>query len=64
MSCVKDSFKGGMKALKWAYRKWCEGFSVIDIASALDVDPSAIYWQFRKRKWKRVRIPLVYEEEA
>lgn len=60
----KDSCKREEKMMRWAYQKWCEGFSVTDIAGALDVDPSFIYWQFRKRKWKRVRIPLVYEEEA
>lgn len=40
MSCVKVS----EKQLIWAYRKWCEGYSVTDIAAALDVDPSCIYW--------------------
>lgn len=60
---TKDSCKREEKQMRWAYRKWCEGFSVTDIAAALDVDTSFIYWQFRKRKWKRVRIPLEYREE-
>ena len=49
---TKDSCKRSDEAMKWAYQKWCEGYSVTDIAAALDVDTSFIYWQFRKRKCK------------
>ena len=64
MSCVRGSFKGSEKQLRWAYRKWCEGHSMTEIAAALGVDPSCLYWQFRKRNWKRVPIPLEYREET
>lgn len=51
------------KKLKWAYQKWCEGFSVLEIAEALYIDSSTLYKIFRKRGLVRIRIPLKYEED-
>lgn len=51
------------KKIKWAYQKWCEGFSVREISDALDVDMATVYKTFKKRGLVRIRIPLKYEEE-
>lgn len=51
------------KQLKWAYTKWCEGYSVLEIAEALYIDSSTLYRIFRQRGMIRIRIPLEYKEE-
>jgi hypothetical protein len=42
--------------VEWAYRKWCAGYPVKEIARKLYVSPSTLYKSFKGRR--RYRPPL------
>lgn len=46
--------------IKWAYDKWCEGYTKKEIAAALFVNPSTIKDALRGRV-KKERPPLKYD---
>ncbi len=45
----------------WAYSKWCQGYSVAEIAKALHVCDRTIWREFKDQGLKKVRKPLVYD---
>ncbi len=51
------------KQLAWAYRKWCEGHGLRQIATALFIHPDSLSRTFKRKNLERKLIPLVYEEE-
>ena len=50
------------KQKSWAYEKWCEGYTLIQIADALDVCEKTIRRAIHGRP--RIRPILIYQEEA
>lgn len=50
------------KQKSWAYEKWCEGYTLMQIADALDVCEKTIVRAIHGRP--RIRPILIYQEEA
>jgi DNA-directed RNA polymerase specialized sigma24 family protein len=49
------------KQKEWAYARWCEGYTLLDIAMALDVCSKTIQRAINGRP--RIRPILTYREE-
>ena len=47
----------------WAYSKWCQGYTIPEIAKALHVCDRTIWREFKDRALRKVRKPLVYDGE-
>ena len=45
---------------EWAYNRWCEGYTYVDIAAALKVSPETVQKALRRRQ--RIRPKLIYDE--
>lgn len=52
------------EVLLWAYRQWCWGYTVGEIAEALGVTDSAISKAFTRRGWERKRRKLEYPAKS
>jgi len=50
------------KQKEWAYTKWCEGYTLLDIAMALNVCSKTIQRSIHGRP--RIRPILTYKEEV
>ena len=50
------------KQKDWAYDRWCEGYTMYDIAAALDVCYKTVQRAINGRP--RIRPILIYQEEA
>lgn len=46
--------------LKWAYEKWCLGYTQEEIAAALYCSSKTLLREFQHRGWRKVRPPLHY----
>lgn len=46
--------------ITWAYRRWCEGYSLPEIGQALFIHPSTVKAAFVRRNLVRQRKTLVY----
>ena len=47
--------------MDWAYKKWCDGYTCIQIADALYVSEKTVRRAFKGKK--RIRTILVYDGE-
>ncbi|MBR2047113.1 MAG: hypothetical protein IJ960_00805 [Oscillospiraceae bacterium] len=47
--------------LRWAHRRWCEGYSLAEIGDALFVSASALGDAFRRHGLVRERRPISYK---
>lgn len=45
----------------WAFRKWCCGYTLTEIAQALHVSNSTLSAEFKVRGWQKQKQPLIYE---
>lgn len=46
--------------VEWAYEKWCLGYTLAQIAEALDVSSRTVSREFEKMGRPRIRPKLIY----
>lgn len=52
------------KQVAWAYKKWCEGYSLYEIGRALYVHHNTVSYTLRAKGLKKPpKPPLVYQED-